>query len=69
MCLNFSGNLIIERFLMDKFPWTKFEKKYEQKKIEKCQQKKVKKKSLELINYFYMFFQTYLTYFSLLFKD
>ena len=36
MCLNFSGNLIIERFLMDKFPWTKFEKKYEQKKIEKC---------------------------------
>ena len=47
----------------------KFEEKCKGKKIEKKSKRKEKvkeKKGLNLINYFYIFFQTYFTYFSLL---
>ena len=50
---------------MDKFPLTMIVLV----KFEKIVVEKSEKKKIELINYFYIFFQTYFTYFSLLFKD
>ena len=42
MCLNFTGNLIKERFLMDKFPLTMIVSvKFEKIVVEKSEKKKV----------------------------
>ena len=47
-----------------------FEGKYERNKIErKSKGRKNKKVDLKLINYFYIFFQTHLTYFIFLYKN
>ena len=52
------------------FGFENFEVKYKKNKIERKSRKKEKEKiDLKSINYFYVFFQTHLTYFSLLYKD